>query len=123
METTETTQKQEEMRDDRRDALRQSCLIDTLLVEHPTMGQIVCQVMDISRRGLRLRMAINIPCGSDVILHPPKGVELSRSRARIMRQQVVDAPDGTTFFECGLRFTEEAELRRHKWFLTLRKAA
>jgi hypothetical protein len=107
--------------DDRRNALRQKCRAKTLIVEHPQMGMFECPCLDISRKGLKLRMPVCVPCGSEVLIHPPEGTELRIGRARIMRQQVVDE-DNATWFECGIRFTEQAELHRHTWFLTLRNS-
>ena len=111
-----------EERDDRRNALRQKCRVDMLIIEHAEIGRVGCLVMDISRKGFRLRMPVCIPCGSVVQVHPPHGETLRVSEARIVRQQYVEN-NGKTWFECGVQFTEEAELRRHTWFLTLRNAA
>lgn len=108
--------------DDRRNALRQKCRAKTLLVEHPQLGTFECPCIDISRKGLKLRMPVCVPCGSEVLIHPPKDTELRVGRARIVRQHVVDDASGT-WFECGIQFTEHAELRRHTWFLTLRNSA
>ena len=60
-----------------------------------------------------------MPCGSEILIYPPQDTELRVGRARIVRQQIVDEM-GVTWFECGIQFTEQAELRRHTWFLTLR---
>ena len=105
--------------DDRRDALRQKCRVYSLMVEHPSTGIVECICMDISRKGLKLRMPVCIPCGSEITVHPPEAMGLRVSKARIMRQQLVDG-GSTTWYECGIQFTEQAELRRNTWFLTLR---
>ena len=105
--------------DDRRDALRQKCIAKTLHVEHAQMGCFECPCVDISRKGLKLRMPVCMPCGSEVLIHPPAETSLRVGRARIVRQHLVEEA-GQTWFECGIQFTEQAELRRHTWFLTLR---
>jgi hypothetical protein len=107
--------------DDRRNALRQRSVVDTLLVEHAELGTCVCKVMDLSRKGMRLRMPVCIPCGSEILIYPPKGTDLRISKAEIVRQYIV-RKDGNEYFECGVQFTESAELRRHTWFLSLRLA-
>ena len=108
--------------EDRRDALRQESRMITLIAEHDERGRFVCQLMDVSRRGLRLRMPVSLPNGSEIIVHPPIHESLKPSPAKIIRQQVVE--DGEAiWYECGLRYTDVAELRRHTWFLTLRNAA
>ena len=107
--------------DDKRDALRQPCVVSKVTIEYQQM-RYECMVMDISRTGMRLRMPICLPCGSNIMILPPTGFELRISQARIVRQCVVDDRD-TTYFECGVHFTESAELRRHTWFLALRRAA
>ena len=109
----------EPLADDRRDALRQKCRAKTLVIEHPYLGRFECACVDISRKGLKLRMPVCIPCGSEILIHPPEGMELRVGKARIVRQQLVEV-HGATWFECGIQFTEQAELRRHTWFLTLR---
>ncbi len=105
--------------DDRRDALRQRSTVDTLWVESHGQGMHLCSVLDISRKGMRIRMPICLPCGAEMLIHPPIDAALRPARARIVRQHVVEI-DGETWIECGIQFTEEAELRRHTWFLTLR---
>ncbi len=109
----------EPLLDDRRDALRQKCKAKSLIIESSSGQLIECPVADISRKGLRLMMPVCLPCGSEILIHPPQGVELRVGRARIRRQQVVER-NGETWFECGVQFTEQAELRRHTWFLAMR---
>ncbi len=120
MATTATKKITSTLEDDRRDALRQNCVAKTLRVEHPQMGSFECPCVDISRKGLKLRMPICMPCGSEILIYPPPATELRVGRARIVRQHLVEEP-GMTWYECGIQFTEQAELRRHTWFLTLRK--
>lgn len=108
--------------EDRRLALRQPCRVETLVVEHEERGRFECRVVDISRKGIRLLMPVSLPCGSVIRIYPPQGMELRICLARIIRQQVVTTEEGD-WFECGVAFTERAELRRHSWFLTLRQAA
>ncbi len=107
------------LENDRRDALRQRSIVETLIVEHPEIGTCVCTVTDLSRKGMRLRMPICIPCCSEILLHPPKGMDLRITRAEIVRQNIV-RKNGDVWYECGIQFTESAELRRHSWFLSLR---
>ncbi len=111
----------EEAVEDRRVALRQPCREETLDIEHPTLGRHTARVLDISRSGVRIAMDVCIPCGEGVLVLAPPERGLLNCRARIMRQRVLDIGE-ETWFECGIRFTEEAELRRHSWFLTLRRS-
>ena len=112
----------ETMKEDRRDALRQDSRVVTLIAEHAERGRFMCQVVDVSRRGMRLRMPISLPDGSEITVYPPVHESLKPSPAKIIRQQVVEDGDAT-WYECGIRYTDVAELRRHTWFLTLRNAA
>src|ERR1051325_2042590 len=98
----------ETLNDDRRIALRQPCQVEILTIEHEELGKHACVVMDISRKGFRLRMPLCIPCGSEITVHPPDGTDLRPGRARIMRQQVVDQ-GGKCWFECGIQFTDSAD--------------
>jgi hypothetical protein len=108
--------------EDRRDALRQESRVITLIAEHAERGRFMCQVMDVSRRGMRLRIPVNLPNGSEILVNPPMHESLKPSPAKIIRQQVVEEGDAI-WYECGIRYTDAAELRRHTWFLTLRNAA
>ncbi len=110
------------VKEDRRDALRSDSRVMTLIAEHEQRGRFMCQVVDVSRRGMRLRMPISLPDGSEITVHPPMHESLKPSPAKIIRQQVVVDGDAT-WYECGIRYTDAAELRRHTWFLTLRNAA
>ena len=112
----------ETMEEDRRDALRQGSRVVTLIAEHAERGRFMCQVVDVSRRGMRLRMPISLPDGSEITVYPPVHESLKPSPAKIIRQQIVEDGDAT-WYECGIRYTDVAELRRHTWFLTLRNAA
>lgn len=108
--------------EDRRDALRQEPRIITLIAEHEERGRFVCQLMDVSRRGMRLRMPVSLPNGSEIVVHPPIHESLKPSPAKIIRQEIIEDGDAV-WYECGIRYTDVAELRRHTWFLTLRNAA
>ncbi len=108
--------------DDRRDALRQPTPALPLTVEHQELGNHEGCIVDVSRRGLRFRSRFCFPCGGRILLYPPTGTDLRPVRARIMRVQVIEERDGT-YFECGVQYTDEAEIRRHTWFLSLRAAA
>ena len=104
--------------DERRDALRQTSKVSTLMVEHKTLGMIEAKVLDISRRGLRLLMPRVVPCGDEITIHSPKGMDLFTLHATIVRQSMI--MKGTeTWFECGIKVSDSATWR-HVWFLTLR---
>jgi hypothetical protein len=104
--------------DDRRYALRQKSKVETFLVEHAKLGCHEVRVLDISRNGLRLLMPLCIPCGDEIIIHPPKGTELMKLRANIVRQRLMLQGE-ERWFECGMQIADTAEWRKHKWFLTL----
>jgi len=104
--------------DDRRDALRQHSKVETLTIEHETVGLVEAKVLDISRRGLRLLLPRVIPCGDEITLHSPPGMDLFMLRATIVRQTLVTRGD-TVWFECGVKVSDTATWR-HIWFLTLR---
>ena len=110
------------IKEDRRDALRQESRVINLIAEHEERGRFMCEVTDVSRRGMRLRMPVCLPCGSEITIHPPYNESLKPSQAKIIRQQVVQDGDAV-WYECGVRYTDAAELRRHTWFITLRRAA
>ena len=112
----------ETLKEDRRDALRQDSRVMTLIAEHAECGRFMCQVVDVSRRGMRLRIPVSLPDGSEITVYPPAHESLKPSPARIIRQHVVEDGDAV-WYECGIRYTDAAELRRHTWFLTLRNAA
>lgn len=108
--------------DDRRDNLRQSSRMHQVVLEHAEAGLILCTIEDVSRGGLRVRLHTSLPCGAEVLVHPPEGTSLKPEPARIVRQQLIDC-GAEEIFECGIHFTDEAAQARHTWFLTLRKAA
>ena len=113
---------QEMLLSDRRDALRQKARVGSVLVEHPVTGTVEAMMLDTSRRGMRLLMPKCVPCGEEIIVHPPSGTDLLRLRAQIIRQRVVKQGD-EQWFECGIQVSDSAEWRRHKWFLALRDPA
>jgi len=106
--------------DDRRDALRQSIYNLTVRVDTGAETSQEGLLLDVSRTGLRFRTVKNIPCGSSVIVHPPVGVDLAPISATVLRVKVVEGHDGSSF-ECGVRFEDAEELRRHNWWLQLRR--
>src|SRR5262245_14113435 len=107
--------------EDRRDALRQLSKVELVTVEHATLGTLKARVLDISRHGLRMLMPVCIPCGDEIVVHPPQDTELLKLRANIVRQHLV-MQEGERWFECGIKVSDAAEWRKHKWFLTLRDA-
>ncbi len=107
--------------DDRRSALRLPAKAQPIGIEHSECGKHMGILQDISRRGLRFRAEVCLPCGSYVLLYAPNDSELPPIRARIMRQQLIEGAE-QALFEYGVQFTETAEIRRHPWFLRLRAA-
>jgi hypothetical protein len=104
---------------DRRSALRQNCRIDTLIVEHASAGSHTAIVQDLSREGFRLLLPVSLPCGDEVLLHPPAGYELLKIRGSIVRQRIA-VHEGRRMIECGVEVADTAAWRKHVWFLTLR---
>src|SRR5262249_46278980 len=82
----------------------------------------IAELRDVSRSGIRFYASTQIQCGSRILILPPAASQLPAIRARIMRQKVVDTPGGT-HIECGAQYTDDAELRRHDWWIEMRKAA
>ncbi len=106
--------------EDRRDALRQSIYNMTVKIDTDPNTSQDGLLLDVSRTGLRFRTLKNIPCGSSLVVHPPAGVDLPAISATVLRVKVVDGHDGSSF-ECGVRFEDAEELRRHNWWLQLRR--
>ncbi len=106
--------------EDRREALRQGLHGLAITARHAELGLHAGTLLDVSRTGVRFEAAVCFPCGAELIVYAPEGFVLRPIRARIVRQKLVEDSRGTRF-EYGVRFTEEAELRRHTWWLTLRK--
>jgi len=104
---------------DRRSALRQNCRVQYLTLDHSTAGKLTAIVLDLSREGFRLVLPVAIPCGEEVVIHPPEGMDLLKIRATIVRQSIVMF-DGKRSFECGVEVADTAAWRKHTWFLTLR---
>ena len=104
---------------DRRYALRQKCRAETLVVEHAGMGTMTAVVLDISREGFRLFLPKSVPCGDEVIIHPPADTDLLKIRATIVRQCLV-MHDEMRMIECGVKVADTAIWRKHTWFLALR---
>jgi hypothetical protein len=117
-----SSSEQDTLLQDRRWALRQPTGEIPLIVEHHQLGRHEGIVLDVSRKGLRFRADFCFPCGSMILLHPPAGSDLRAVRGRIMREQLVER-NGEMVFECGVQYTDEAEIRRHTWFLKLRESA
>jgi len=105
--------------DDRRSALRQSCRIDKLTIEHTSTGTMTAIVQDLSREGFRLLIPAAVPCGDEIILYPPSGFELLKIRGTIVRQSIA-THEGKRMIECGVEVADTAAWRKHIWFLTLR---
>ena len=66
-----------------------------------------------------MQSAERMLCGAKVVVMPPAGTTLPPCHMRVMRQRVIEQPDGMTF-DYGLRFLPESEGARHDWFLELR---
>jgi len=105
--------------DDRRLALRQRCRVATLVVEHASVGIFTATVLDISRQGFRLLMPVSVPCGDEILIHPPAGSDLLKIRATIVRQYIMTY-ESSKMIACGVEVADTAAWRRHNWFLTLR---
>ncbi len=73
-------------------------------------------LQDISRRGLRIRSATNVPCGQQILIQPPAGVGLEPIDCRVMRVQVVGTEDESVF-DYGVQITAGSRDRGHRWFL------
>ena len=108
--------------DDRRCALRQPTVQITIFVDHAGYGTHRVDLVDISRSGARFQTATYLPCGGEILMHPPVDAPLLSSRARIIRERIILTAQGERY-EYGVQFTDGAELRRHTWFLALREAA
>lgn len=121
MTALQTADIEEARPEDKRLALRQKSWAPFLMVEHPTFGLTAARVGDISREGLRLEMPVAIPCGEEIIIHPPADTELLRLRANIVRQKVVFVGE-EPWYECGIQVGDTAAWRKHKWFLALRRS-
>ena len=104
--------------DDRRLALRQRCRTETLAVEHAS-EIVMARVLDISRQGFRLLMPVCVPCGDEIVIHPPDGFDLLKIRATIVRQSLA-MNNQVRWFDCGVEVADTAAWRKHSWFLALR---
>ena len=113
---------QEIRHDDRRAALRQTSRVESLIVEHATAGTMIATVLDLSREGFRLLLPTSIPCGDELLLHPPVGMDLLKIRGTVIRQCVA-VRDGVKKIECGVEVADTAAWRKHSWFLALRTSS
>src|SRR5438552_17446325 len=105
---------------ERRLALRQKCRVETLEIQHETEGTMTATVLDLSRDGFRLLLPRTVPCGDEIIIHPPAGAGLLKIRATIVWQTLATHNDERVFV-CGAEVGETADWRKHTWFLALRK--
>lgn len=108
--------------DDRRSALRQSSRVETLQVEHATAGVFTANLLDISREGFRLLLPVSVPCGDELLLHPPVGTDLLKIRTTVVRQCLSTHGD-TKMIECGAEVADTAAWRKHVWYLKLRSGS
>jgi hypothetical protein len=108
--------------EDRRVNLRQVIRGTAVTIETTSGDSFIAELVDVSRSGIRFLLSKDILCGSEIIVRPPSSSELRPIRARIMRQRIIDTPYGTVL-ECGAKYSDEAELRRHTWWIAMRKAA
>ena len=104
---------------ERRSALRQKCRVKSLVVEHAVAGLISATVLDLSREGFRLLLPASLPCGDEVLVHPPTGAGLLKIRGTIVRQSIA-VHDGVRMIECGVEVGDTAAWRKHGWFIALR---
>jgi len=111
-----------ELLPDRRSALRQPIQAISVIVRDDTNAQYQGELLEVSRSGVRCALAADLPIGAQVVIEPPDGTELRPARGIIIRR--IDASPGRPATPVyGIRFADEAEVRRHTWWLTLRKAA
>ena len=108
--------------EERRGNLRQFVQGTNVRIETAGGETFIAELRDVSRSGVRFYASTQIPCGSRILILPPASSNLPAIRARIMRQKVVDTPNGS-LLDCGAQYTEDAELRRHSWWIEMRKAA
>ncbi|MGC8667761.1 MAG: PilZ domain-containing protein [Chthonomonadales bacterium] len=107
---------------DRRSALRQAIRPMSVKVRDHQGAEQYGELLEISRAGVRCTLPADLPVGSQVLIEAPEGFELRPVRGTVTRRIGPSAhqPDAV---EYGIRFTDEAEVRRHTWWLTLRKVA
>lgn len=105
---------------ERRAALRQRCRVETLSVEHDDAGIMTAIVLDLSRDGFRLLLPRPVPCGDEIVLHPPEGAGLLKIRATVVWESLAMHND-VRMIACGAEVGETADWRKHNWFLALRK--
>jgi hypothetical protein len=108
--------------DDRRNNLRQMLPCTTVTIEPSGGDSFIAELVDVSRSGIRFRASAEVLCGTQLVVKPPPSYDLRPIRARIVRQRLIETPTGD-LYECGARYTEEAEVRRHSWWIALREAA
>ena len=107
---------------DRRSALRQTSRVENLIIEHATIGPVSAIVLDLSREGFRLLLPTSVPCGDEIIIHPPAGMDLLKIRGYVVRQSLTFR-DGVKMIECGVEVADTAAWRKHNWFLALRTSS
>ena len=107
--------------DERRTALRQPTLPMAVEINHSQLGEMTAVMIDISRRGVRLRTGTSFPCGSEISVRPPSKFNLPTLRGRIVRITVHQI-HGEEMFDMGIQFPVAEEVR-HQWFIKLRDAA
>ncbi len=101
---------------DQRKGLRQMPRRTPLLIEHPNHDKIEVIMVDLSRKGMRLRSTQNLHCGDTMTVLPPEGVDLAPLAIRIVRVQITGNMESPVF-EYGVHLTEPSREAGHAWFL------
>lgn len=107
---------------DKRSALRQTIPAIPVTVVDEENSSYHGELLEVSRAGVRCSLSAELPVGAKVLIEPPEGFDLRPVRGTITRR--IGPSEGRPgALEYGIRFADEAEVRRHQWWLTLRKAA
>ncbi len=114
-------QKDEELWE-RRGAIRQDTGAVPVIVRDSEGVEHRAVLVNVSRNGLRIGVAAGLPRGSEVLVTPAAESGLRPIRAKVVREELRPSDDDLRAVY-GLKFTDAAEIRRHAWWLTLRKAA
>jgi hypothetical protein len=102
-------------RENRR-ALRQMARRTAIFGATEDGTQFHATLQELSRRGLRIRSEMNIPCGGIVTIDADTGTGLQPLDCRVVRVQL-NEPDGRFVYEYGLQITDTSREHGHHWFL------
>lgn len=103
---------------DQRNGLRQMPRRTPLHIEHPGQGKIQATMVDLSRRGMRLRSKYSLHCGDTMTIFPPEGYELEPLTVRVVRVQLTGKAESPVF-DYGVHLMESSRTAGHSWFLQL----